>query len=83
MTEKIFQNLGFTKIDQTAIETGEPTDWFYYTLKIGPVYLVSSSSDELKEGKWFCTIFDSEDDLITEESDLVDLVKVLRRIWKS
>jgi hypothetical protein len=83
MTEEIFQKLGFTKIDQTSIETGSLTDWFYYSLEIGPVYLLSSSSDELKEGKWYCFIFDSEDNLITEENDLVDLVKVLRRIWKS
>lgn len=75
MTEEIFQSLGFTRLDQTA--------WHYYSLEVGPVCLLSCASDELKEGKWFCVIFEGEDMPITEEKDLIDFVKVLRRIWKS
>jgi hypothetical protein len=83
MTEEIFQSLGFTRLDQTAEQTGAPSDWHYYSLEVGPVCLLSCASDELKEGKWFCVIFEGEDMPITEEKDLIDFVKVLRRIWKS
>lgn len=49
MKEEIFLELGFEKTVVTAEESGAPTDWHYYTLDIGDLCLITSSSDEIKD----------------------------------
>jgi hypothetical protein len=58
-------------------------DWHYYTLDVGDLCLISSSSDEIKDDNWYCYFFESDHFKIKNETDLRDLIQVLKRCWKS
>lgn len=83
MKEEIFLELGFEKTIVTAEESGAPTDWHYYTLDVGDLCLISPSSDEIKDDNWYCYFFESDHFKIKNETDLRDLIAVLKRCWKS
>jgi len=82
MKENIFIELGFEKPIVTAEESGSPNDWHYYSLDIGNLCLLTSSSDEIVDGNWYCYFFESDDFKIDNEEDLRDLVRILRIAFK-
>ena len=47
MKEEIFIELGFEKTIVTAEESGSPKDWYYYSLDIGNLSLLTSASNEI------------------------------------
>lgn len=41
--------LGFQRQEETAENSGAPEDWYYYTLDVGDICLITDGSDEGKD----------------------------------
>jgi hypothetical protein len=78
ITEQTFIDLGFERTDVPMEESGCDYNFYYYTLNIGDVCLMSSSNDEVLENSWECCIFDSETLNINNITDLTNLVRILK-----
>jgi hypothetical protein len=82
ITEKDLIELGFERNDETAENSGEPYDWYYYTLDMGDIWdkfcLISNSSDEAENGEWMVYIFDSKLFKFTERYQLEKLIETLK-----
>ena len=59
MTEDIFEKLGFERVDVSAEEADDQRGFYYYTMDIGDICLMSNSDDEAEKEGWWCSIFDS------------------------
>lgn len=79
MTEEDLIELGFTKINQTAEETGAKKDWHYYTLDIGDMCLISNDNEEAEKEGWFVFIFDHLDIRFTTTEDTAQLIHLLKQ----
>jgi len=77
ITEQELVKLGFKIQHETAMNSGCDHDWYYYTLNIGDVCLISNASDETEEYSWTISIFDSETCKIRSIADLTNLVRIL------
>jgi hypothetical protein len=78
MTEEIFKKLGFERTDVPMEESGNDEDFYYYTLDIGDICIMSSADYEATEKGWEAFIFDSNTMNIKGEGDLEDLVRIIR-----
>ena len=78
MTEEIFQQLGFERVDVPIEESGHDKDFYYYTLDIGDICIISNADDEAIEKGWSCAIFDSITFNVKGSGDLEDLVRILK-----
>ncbi len=78
MTEDIFEQLGFEKVVVTMEESGHDADFYYYTMDIGDICLMSNSDDEAAMNGWEAYIFDSFTLKIKGSGDLEDLVRIIR-----
>jgi hypothetical protein len=58
MTEQEIIDLGFEKTIVPAEESGELTDFYYYSRDIEHICLISNSNDELVNGDWFIEILE-------------------------
>jgi hypothetical protein len=79
MVEEVFKKLGFIINNETVESSGSETDWHYYTLDIGDICIMSNSSDETENDSWYATIFDACSLKITDETDLSNLIEILRK----
>ena len=78
MTEQTFISLGFEMNVVHPEESGLDYTFYYYTLKIGDVGLITNASDEADNEGWWCSIFDSMTLKIKGSGDLEDLVRIIR-----
>ena len=77
MTEEIFEKLGFERVEVSA-EEADGNPFYYYTLDIGDICIMSNSDDEAIEKGWEAFIFDSMTMKIKGSGDLEDLVRIIR-----
>ena len=81
ITEQNLTNLNFKKNFETAESFGSAKDWYYYTLDIAELCLISLDSDEAEEhGSWNVSLFNYDSTGITDASDLIELVRILKKI---
>jgi len=78
MTEEIFEKLGFERIDVSAEEAGDQRGFYYYSIDIGDVCLISNDDEDAQENGWEVYIFDSRTIKIKGSGDLEDLVRIIR-----
>lgn len=78
ITEQTFIDLGFERNDVPMEESGCGHDFYYYTLDIGDVCLMSNSNDEVVKNSWECCIFNTETLKINNITDLTNLVRILK-----
>ena len=78
MTEQTFISLGFEMNVVHPEESGLDYTFYYYTLEIGDVGLITNASDEADNEGWWCSIFDSMTLKIKGSGDLEDLVRIIR-----
>ena len=78
MTEQTFISLGFEMNVVHPEESGLDYTFYYYTLDIGDVGLITNASDEADNEGWWCSIFDSMTLKIKGSGDLEDLVRIIR-----
>ena len=78
MTEEIFKKLDFVKEVVTPVDSGLDKDFYYYTLDIGDICIISNSDDEAVKEGWEAYIFDSLSMRIKGAGDLEDLVRIIK-----
>ena len=78
MTEEIFKKLDFVKEVVTPEDSGLDKDFYYYTLDIGDICIISNSDDEAVKEGWEAYIFDSLSMRIKGAGDLEDLVRIIK-----
>ena len=78
MTEEIFEKLNFVKEVVTPVDSGLDKDFYYYTLDIGDICIISNSDDEAVKEGWEAYIFDSLSMRIKGAGDLEDLVRIIK-----
>ena len=78
ITEQELIKLGFEIQPETVENSGADTDWYYYTLDIGDVCLISNASDDIEKYGWTISIFDSETCNIGDIADLTTLIRILK-----
>jgi len=78
MNEKIFKKLGFERTDVLIEESGCSNDFYYYSLDIGDICIMSNANDEAVKNGWSVFIFDYQSMLINSSSDLKQLVKIIK-----
>ena len=74
MTEDIFKELEF----ECNNEETDGDSFYYYTLDIGDICLISNANDEVDADEWYCSIFDSMTLQIRNEGNLRTLVDILK-----
>ena len=77
MTEKDLINLDFTRIDETAENSGAPNDWHYYKYSVGHFCLISPASDEVEEDRWYVEVFESPEIRFTNPTEVSILLTLL------
>ena len=78
MTEEIFIELNFEKNVVTMEESGNDKDFYYYSLDIGDICIISNADDEAAKNGWEAYIFDSLTMRVKGSGDLEDLVRIIR-----
>jgi hypothetical protein len=78
MTEEIFTELNFEKNVVTMDESGNDKDFYYYSLDIGDICIISNADDEAEKNGWEAYIFDSLTMRVKGSGDLEDLVRIIR-----
>ena len=82
MTEVDLINLGFTRINQTAEDSGTSNDWYYYQYELGSFCLISSASYEIENDEWFVDIFESPEIRFTNLTEVSILLTLLTNNYK-
>ena len=79
MKEKELIALGFLKCYGEEDQEG----WYYYTYDFGRGFsLISNSSDELVDGKWFVEVFEDNNIRFTNSTDVMALIDLIKRNTK-
>ena len=78
MTEEIFTELNFEKNVVTMEESGNDKDFYYYSLDIGDICIISNADDEAEKNGWEAYIFDSLTMRVKGSGDLEDLIRIIR-----
>ena len=78
MTEEIFEKLGFERVDVSAEEAGHERGFYYYSIDIGDVCLISNDDEDAQVNGWEVYIFDSRTLKIKGSGDLEDLVRIVK-----
>ena len=77
MTEKDLINLDFTRVDETAENSGAPKDWHYYTYDVGTFTLISPASDEVEEDEWYVEVFETPEIRFTNPTEVSILLTLM------
>jgi hypothetical protein len=81
ITEQNLIDLEFERFDETPESSGSDNNWYYYTLDIGDICLITNESDTLiEDGSWYVYLFEYDSIKITNMTDLSDFINVLKRI---
>ena len=83
MSEQEIIDLGFEIQHQTTECSGSDYDWYYYTLDIGDICLITNADDEAVENDWDVSIFDFQSCVIKDSKDLIDLIKIFKANTKT
>lgn len=78
MKEKDIIDLGFEKNIVPMDESGMNYDFYYYSLDIAHIGLLSQANDEVNDGNWKVQILESGI-TISDVEDLTQLIKILKR----
>ena len=72
---------GFVSTNVTIEESGYDNDYYYYSLDIGDVCLITNAHDEAVKDGWIVSIFDSMTNNVTSEEDLILLIGIIKRSY--
>lgn len=78
LTEQHLIEFGFKRTDVTKEESGEKNDFYYYTLDIGDLSILSSDSDTKED--FHVGLFDYNDLNVYDYETLKELINVLRKM---
>jgi hypothetical protein len=78
MTEQDIKGLGFNIQQETVESSGADKDWYYYTMDIGDICLITNENEIAVKCGWEVSIFDFPSFVIKGLSDLECLIKIIR-----
>ena len=78
MTEEIFKELGFERVEVSAEEAGDGRGFYYYSIDIGDICLISNDDEIAQKDGWEAYMFDSRTMKVKGSGDLEDLVRIIR-----
>ena len=78
MKEQTLKDLGFKMQHETAEGSGADKDWYYYTMDIGDICLITNASDEAVDNGWEVSIFNFPSCVIKRKIDLEDLIEIIQ-----
>ena len=82
MNEQEIKDLGFETQHETVESSGSDKDWYYYTLDIGEICLITNDNEEALNSEWQVEIFDFGFDfdscIIKASEDLEDLIRIMK-----
>ena len=78
MKEQEIKDLGFEMQHETAENSDADKDWYYYTMDIGDICLITNSNDEAVKDGWEVSIFDFPSCVIKGLGDLENLIKIIK-----
>lgn len=73
-------SLGFVMEDGEGDGTYK---WYYYSMDIGDFCLITDDSDNIKDGKFSVQIFDYQDFVFTEYTQLKNFINLLKQNKKN
>ena len=79
MSENDLIELGFDRFDETIESSGSPNDWYYYSLDLGGLNLISNASDEWERDGIFVEIIETNI-RFKGAGDLWDFVEIIKRL---
>jgi|688.fasta_scaffold424459_2 hypothetical protein len=77
MTEQNLEEIGFERTDVSAEESGGSA-FYYYTIDIGDICLISNSSDDAEIEGWWISIFDSITLKLRGIGDVEQIISILK-----
>lgn len=77
MIREALENLGFQRTLVPMEESGDDRDFYYYSLNIGDITLMSNDDEQAKKEGWKVIIFDYPSVEISDYNDLAALINIL------
>ena len=78
LTEQDLLEIGFERKDQTSEASGSENDWYYYTLDIADVCLITNDNEHADVNAWFVYIFDKDGVVFKTSEETAQLVRLLK-----
>jgi len=78
MKEQEIKDLGFEIQRETIESSGSEKDWYYYTLDIGDICLITNDSEASIKDGWEVSIFDFPSCIIKHLGDLEVLIRIIK-----
>lgn len=79
ITEEDLVELGFEKQQEIGDPSVDVNPWYYYTLDIADVCLITNDNEDVETDGWLVYFFDDVGIRFTTTEDLVQLVHLLKR----
>lgn len=77
MNEQFLKDLDFERTIVPIEESGDDRDFYYYSLDIGDITLISNDDELAKKEGWKVSIFDFPSVEISDYNDLAALINIL------
>ena len=77
MIREALENLGFQRTLVPMEESGDDRDFYYYSLNIGDITLMSNDDEQAEKEGWKVIIFDYPSVEISDYNDLAALINIL------
>jgi hypothetical protein len=82
MKEQDIKDLGFEIQHETIESSGSDKNWYFYTLEIGDICLITSDSEKSTKDGWEVFLFNFNSCVIKDVIDLKDLISILKRNYR-
>lgn len=84
MTEEELVKEGFARVDVPKIESGDKTDYYYYTYKFDNGWtIVSCANDDAEDNSWGVVLDHVDDVYVTDMTELIVLINLVKSWLKS
>ena len=78
MNVQLLEQLGFIKEESFDTSDNDTPDFYYYTLDIGGICLITNDSDDAEENGWYVELFEG-DIRFTDVEQLQELITLLKK----
>jgi hypothetical protein len=84
MTEKDLIERGFTKVEVPKIESGDTTDYYYYTYMFSNDWtIISCASDEVVDNNWSVSIDEIAEVCVSDIEELKVFINLVEKWLRS
>ena len=82
ISESHLRSLGFSREDVPMVDSGYNQDFYYYSMDMNNVCLLSDADDEVKDNQWTIHLLEGGLAPINDLDDLVKLIHLLKKYEK-